>query len=114
MKILRELKDYTQKYVADEILGISQNTYSRLEMNPEKITAEQAQKLSKFYQVCASIFLSESLPVITFQKAEYPTSERINQITKQDETIEVRMLREELNYLRKQNDQLLRLLEERR
>jgi transcriptional regulator with XRE-family HTH domain len=50
LKILREVNNYTQEFVAEDILGISQNTYSRLEQNPNKITAEQAQKLSELYK----------------------------------------------------------------
>jgi transcriptional regulator with XRE-family HTH domain len=48
-------------------LGISQNTYSRLEQNPNKITAEQAQKLSDLYKVSIANLLSEATPVITFK-----------------------------------------------
>lgn len=44
LRILREVSNYTQEFVAEDILGISQNTYSRREQNPDKITAEQAQK----------------------------------------------------------------------
>ncbi len=34
LKILREVNDYTQDFVAEDILGISQATYARLEVNP--------------------------------------------------------------------------------
>lgn len=67
MKILREVNDYTQEFVAEDVLGISQTTYARIEQNPSKITAEQAQKLSDLYKVSIANLLSESTPVITFK-----------------------------------------------
>ena len=68
LKILREVNDYTQDFVAEDILGISQPTYARLEQNPSKITAEQAQKLSDLYKVSIANLLSEATPVITFRQ----------------------------------------------
>ncbi|HVY75921.1 MAG TPA: helix-turn-helix transcriptional regulator [Puia sp.] len=68
LKILREVNDYTQEFVAEEILGISQTTYARLEQHPAKITAEQAQKLSDLYKVSIANLLSEATPVITFKQ----------------------------------------------
>jgi transcriptional regulator with XRE-family HTH domain len=67
LKILREVNDYTQEFVAEDVLSISQTTYARLEQNPSKITAEQAQKLSDLYKVSIANLLSEATPVITFQ-----------------------------------------------
>jgi transcriptional regulator with XRE-family HTH domain len=67
LRILREVNDYTQDFIAEDILGISQNTYSRLEQNPSKITAEQAQKLADLYKVSIANLLSEATPVITFK-----------------------------------------------
>ena len=67
LKILREINDYTQEFVAEDVLSISQTTYARLEQNPSKITAEQAQKLSDLYRVSIANLLSEATPVITFQ-----------------------------------------------
>lgn len=67
LKILRELNDYTQEYVAEDVLGISQTTYARLEQSPSKITAEQAQKLADLYNVSLANLLSEATPIITFK-----------------------------------------------
>ena len=67
LKILREVNDYTQEFVAEDVLSISQTTYARLEQNPSKITAEQAQKLSDLYKVSIANLLSEATPVITFK-----------------------------------------------
>src|SRR5690606_41858712 len=67
LKILREINNYTQEFVAEDILNISTTTYGRLEQNSSKITAEQAQKLSELYKVSIANLLSEATPVITFQ-----------------------------------------------
>ena len=67
LKLLRELNDYTQDFVAEEVLGISQNTYSRLEREPSRLSAEQAQKLSELYKVGIATLLSEATPIVTFE-----------------------------------------------
>ncbi len=70
LKILRELHDYTQAFVAEDVLGISQATYARLEASPLKLTAEQAQKLAALYNVSAEHLPAAGTPVIVFKQAE--------------------------------------------
>lgn len=114
LKILREVNNYTQEFVAEDILGISQNTYSRLEQNPNKITAEQAQKLSELYKVSIANLLSEASPVLTFKDNTISTSANgyIQNNTIHSDTA-VKLLKEEIEYLRKQNHDLLKLLGEK-
>lgn len=50
LKILRELYDYTQDYVAD-YLGISQNTYSLMERGETKITIDRLEHLSGLHKM---------------------------------------------------------------
>lgn len=66
LKIFRELNNLTQKYVGEEVLGISQNTYSRLEQNPRKITKEQAEKLAELYNITIEQLLSNDAPIVSF------------------------------------------------
>ncbi|MCT1526215.1 helix-turn-helix domain-containing protein [Sphingobacterium hotanense] len=66
LRIFRELNNYTQKYIAEEILHISQNTYSRLENNPRKITKEQAEKLADLYNLTIDQLLSNDTPIVSF------------------------------------------------
>ena len=47
LKMLRELNDYSQDYVGIK-LGISQNAYSRIELNQTNLSAEYAQKLMRY------------------------------------------------------------------
>ncbi|SJZ84180.1 helix-turn-helix domain-containing protein [Sediminibacterium ginsengisoli] len=67
LKMLRELNDYTQEYIAEDILKISQPSYARLEQDPSKIKAEHAQKLADLYKVSIANLLSEATPIITFK-----------------------------------------------
>jgi len=103
LKLLREVNNYTQAFVAETILGMSQNTYSRLEASPGKLTAEQAQKLCEFYKVSMSDLLSEVQPVISFKD---PHKESCKEE-------ELHFLKGELEYFKRQNLELLRLLGER-
>ncbi len=115
LKILREVKGYKQEEIA-EVLGISQNTYSRLERNPQSLTAEQAQKLSEFYDVSIENLLSEVLPVITFHESKFENSNNgyLNQVENdyrvEGAQSEIKSLKEEIEYLRKQNSELIKAL----
>ena len=50
IKILREIHNYTQEYVANTI-GISQNTYSLLEKGETKLTVERLEQLANLYNL---------------------------------------------------------------
>ncbi len=67
LRIVREVNNFTQMYIAEEVLGIPQNAYSRLDKTPSKLTAEQAQKLAELYGISIPTLLSEGTPVITFK-----------------------------------------------
>lgn len=118
LKILREVNDYTQGFVGEEILGISQGSYARLEQNPSKITGEQAQKLSELYGVSIANLLSEASPIITFKEKSISNNTNANGYV-QVQTIsnresEIASLKEEIEYLRKQNLELLRMLDDKK
>ena len=50
IKILREIHNYTQEYVANT-LGILQNTYSLLEKGETKLTIERLEQLANLYNL---------------------------------------------------------------
>jgi transcriptional regulator with XRE-family HTH domain len=96
-------------------LGISQNTYSRLEQNPNKITAEQAQKLSDLYKVSIANLLSEATPVITFKENAITNNSNSANGYNQGTTIqsnekEAQALKEQNALLIKQNMDLMELV----
>lgn len=116
LKILRELNGHNQDEIAN-ILGISQNTYSRLERSPKNITAEQAQKLAEFYNVSIADILSEVAPIITFNESTIGNNGYVHNIENDNHqsanASEIASLKEEIEYLRKQNSELIKALGER-
>ena len=119
LKILREIKDYKQEEIAN-VLGISQNTYSRLERNPKNLTSEQAQKLAEFYNINIADLLTESTPTITFSDNKIETGNNgyvgnVENDNRHSANIsEIASLKEEISYLRKQNDDMLKIISERK
>jgi len=53
LKILREVNNYTQEYVA-RVLDISQNAYSLLEKGTTKITLDRIEVLAELYKTTPS------------------------------------------------------------
>ncbi|HEX5153123.1 MAG TPA: helix-turn-helix transcriptional regulator [Parafilimonas sp.] len=106
LKILREINDFTQEFIAEDILYISQATYARLEINPSKLTAEQAQKLAALYKVNVEHLLSESLPVVVFKDS---TDIHHNMLhTQLETTLHALQIQNEL--LIQQNTELVKLI----
>lgn len=114
LRILREVNNYTQEFVAEDILGVSQNTYSRLEQTPNKITGEQAQKLADLYKVSIANLLSEATPIITFQGKSISENTSAagyqNTNTNNFHDGEVRVLKEQNDLLIRQNTELMELV----
>jgi transcriptional regulator with XRE-family HTH domain len=66
---LRELRNYTQEYVADE-LGISQNAYSLLENGKTAMRVEQLLVLAKVLDTDPNELLSPNPPVININNTD--------------------------------------------
>src|ERR1700686_851736 len=101
IRLLRIVKGCKQLEVADA-LGINQNTYSRLERNPKKVTMAQAKKLGKFYNIGLENLLSDKIPVISFGETH----------NNNQESDYIALLKEQRNFLKKQNEELLKLATE--
>lgn len=116
LKILREINDYTQEYIAEDILHISATTYARIEHNPSKIRAEYAQKLADLYKVSIANLLSEATPIITFQAKSISDNNQSgnngysNLTTNHFHEGEVKALREQNELLIQQNAELMNLV----
>lgn len=127
LRLLREYRNYSQVYIADQ-LGITQNAYSRIENNQTRLTADRLSKLATILNVPLLELLSEKEPVIQFSETPSPTpavpsvkdehwKEMIEStrqlygqvITSKDEKIA--NLENELSFLRKERDRIMRLLE---
>jgi transcriptional regulator with XRE-family HTH domain len=127
LRLLREYRNYSQVYIADQ-LGITQNAYSRIENNQTRLTADRLGKLAAILNVSLLELLSEKEPVIQFSEVPSPvpavpsvkdehwkemienTRQLYGQvITSKDEKIA--NLENELSFLRKERDRIMRLLE---
>ena len=126
LRLLREYRNYSQVYIADQ-LGITQNAYSRIENNQTRLTADRLSKLATILNVPLLELLSEKEPVIQFSEPPSPapavpvkdehwkemiesTRQLYGQvITSKDEKIA--NLENELSFLRKERDRIMRLLE---
>lgn len=125
MRILREANDYSQEYVASK-LKINQNTYSKLELGQSKLTIPRVKQLANLYDVPASVFLSEKMPVINYNTGKYSRSiissdiydNEVPQSTKLFERLisekdkQIEYLTKELNYYKKEKEELNEILKE--
>ena len=59
LKILREVNNYTQEYVA-RVLDISQNAYSLLEKGTTKVTLDRIEVLANLYNITPAELVSVS------------------------------------------------------
>lgn len=126
MRILREVNNYSQAYVAS-VLDIEQNTYSKLENGQIKLTVDRVKKLASLYKVSADYFLSDESPVLHYNKGNgshsnsglieiYNSGNNISHkelydrmLQTKDEQIE--LLKIELDKIRSEREQLLKLID---
>ena len=124
LRLLREYRNYSQVYIADQ-LGITQNAYSRIENNQTRLTADRLGKLAAILNVPLMELLSEKEPVIQFSTSPTPpppvreehwkemienTRQLYGQvICSKDEKIA--HLESEISFLRKEKDRIIHLLE---
>ena len=62
IKHYREVKNYSQKYVASK-MGISQNAYSKIENNITQLTVHHIKELSKILEVPITDFLKDNFEI---------------------------------------------------
>ncbi len=107
LKILRELNNYTQEFIAEDVLNTSQATYARIEVNQSKLTAEQAKKLALLYKVNVAHLLSEDIPVLIFKDVE---SDSENSSINIQLATTLKALQTQNELLIQQNTELVRLM----
>ncbi|RYD95601.1 MAG: XRE family transcriptional regulator [Sphingobacteriales bacterium] len=69
LKTLREINDYTQAYVANQ-LDISQNAYSLLEKGATKITLERLEELAILYKTTPQDLITEGYESVLSQSRQ--------------------------------------------
>ncbi|MFT4152746.1 helix-turn-helix domain-containing protein [Parafilimonas sp.] len=112
IKLLREYRNFTQQYMADE-LGISQNAYSKIELNKSKLNVNIAEHIANILQISLADLLNKNDPVISFNESNLDKSFDHKQLEIQKSFYEKRIsiLEAELDTLKKREEQLLRLIE---
>lgn len=116
IKIIREIKNYTQEFMASE-LNISQNAYSRIELNKTKLTTALAEKIADILEVSLADLLSKDNPIITFSNNTIDKNFGYinNHYESQKELYEntITLLQKELTDAKEREERLLKLLEKR-
>ena len=79
LRVLREVHDYTQEYVAG-VLEISQNTYSLIEKGESKLTIDRLEKLANLYRMNLAdlINLNEQTYINTITHSQGVCSQNVN------------------------------------
>lgn len=117
LKTLRELHDYTQEYVADYI-GVSQNTYSMMERGETRITIDRLETIATLYNMDIADILKMNDTMIIHNLHDIKDNKGVvgnnkdvtinNNFTEEDR----KMFREILERLEKENERLLRIIEQ--
>lgn len=73
IKVLRELKGFTQEYVSD-CIGLSRASYSQIENGRTRLTANQLLKISEIFEI-------KIQDIIDFKKsALYDSNQKLNYV----------------------------------
>lgn len=117
IKMIRELRNYSQEYVADRV-GIKQNSYSKIELNQTKLTAEMLQKIADVLQVSPMDIMNQQPAIINLQPNQ-GTQQAIGNIetfvSSQKELVDklIESKNEEIGRLIENNKLLMKLLEDK-
>lgn len=114
IKSLRERKNLTQEFVANE-LGISQNTYSNIESGAVKLTIERLIEISKVLGASAEELIANESQTFNFHNSNiekfYGYIETLQEENKELTQTTIKLLSDQITYLQKENERLVKLLE---
>ena len=108
IKKLRELKNYTQSYMANE-LGITQDAYSRMEVGESEISYGKLSKISSILKVPVEdiVAFNENM-IFNVSHNEVGNGYVVNNGISADEK---KLYQDQIELLKSQNDMLLRIIE---
>lgn len=66
IRMVRELRGYSQEYMSER-LGIAQNTYSKIETNQSKLSAENMKKIADVLEISPMDIISQQPAIINLQ-----------------------------------------------
>ena len=116
IKKLRELKNFTQEYMANQ-LDISQNSYSRIENENVKVTAERLKQIATLLEVPSEYLISDDRPLLTFNtnnnKIEkfYGHVENLSEQQKDFVSNLTKQYESQIKYLQNENERLMGIIE---
>jgi transcriptional regulator with XRE-family HTH domain len=116
IKKLRELKNYTQEYMATN-LQISQNTYSRIENENVKISTDRLKEIASILEVPSEYLISEDRPLLTFNTSNnsienfYGQVENVNEEKKETWQQIFKQMENQIKHLQSENERLLGIIE---
>lgn len=117
IRTLRMLRGYSQEFMAEN-LGMTQTSYSRIETNQQKLTAEVLEKIAGLLGV-TTVDITSNEPVIIQNNASNQGTQighNENYFAEQKELYQkiIDSKDKEIERLIKQNDSLMKLLEKKK
>lgn len=110
IKKLREAKNYTQGHVAGK-LGISQNSYSKIETGNVKITTDRLKQIADVFEIPVEQLLSEDTQSFHFNNSHIEKFYGYIEHLQEDNKEFIKMLGEQIKYLQTENQRLLDMIE---
>ena len=110
IKRIREAKDYTQEHLANK-LGISQNSYSKIETGGVKITTDRLKQIAEVLEVSPEELLHEDYKVFNQNNGTIDKFYGYIEHLQEDNKEHIKMLYEQIRYLQKENERLLEIVE---
>jgi transcriptional regulator with XRE-family HTH domain len=111
IKLLREVHNFTQDYVA-EFIDVAQNTYSLMEKGETKLTVDRLEKLAKLYkmELVDLIRLNEQTYIHTITHSQGVCSQNvtINHLLADEER---ELYKSTIERLERENEKLHKLIE---
>ncbi|MGD1839454.1 MAG: helix-turn-helix domain-containing protein [Thermonemataceae bacterium] len=113
---IREEREYSQEYVAEQ-LGISQNAYSKIEINQtQNFTLERLEKLAQIFEVSIADILGVERSLHIYSNSDQHSDQINNQnqgdINKYESPEVLELLRAELKAMREERNKLLEIIKQ--
>ena len=111
IKKIREYRNLTQQHMADN-LEISQNAYSKIENETTKLTTIRLEQIAKILDVPVETIINDEHQIFNLNNNHVEKFYIENLTEQKTELLErtIDILKEQLEYLKIQNQELLKLL----
>jgi transcriptional regulator with XRE-family HTH domain len=116
IRSLRLLRGYSQEYMADK-LEINQTTYSRIETDQQKLTAEMLEKIARLLGVSVTDITNNEPLIIQNNASNYGAQGKIENFYADQKDLYEKMIAakdKEIERLSKQVESLMKLFEKKK